>query len=126
PFKDLISIKEEISTDRINLNVNNFQRSYNLKSKDFSRFDLFNNEYYQLRYPRGTHALLSNKIQSPIPEFAVCVTNNNMAYAPKYILLDGQPVYISDLDGLPYSFQASTGTHQISFRFFNKKITLNN
>jgi hypothetical protein len=125
-FKDLLTIKQETSVDQINLNVNNFQRVYYLNAQNFARFDLYNNEYYQLRYPRGANALLSKKIQSPRPEFAVCVTNKHVAYTPKYILLDGQPVYISDLKGSPYSFQASAGTHQIAFRFFNKKITLNN
>ena len=125
-FKDLVTIQPETSADQINLNENNFQVQCNLTGKNFTRFDLYNNEYYQLRYPRGEKTILSKKIQSPLPEFAVCVTNNHIAYTPKYILLDGQPVYISDLDGFPYSFQANAGTHQITFRFFNKKITLNN
>ena len=65
------------------------------------------------------------KIQSPVAEFAISVTANHIAYTPKYILLDGAPVYISDLHGFPYSFQVPAGKHQISFRFADKKITLN-
>jgi len=125
-FKDLVVIKHEASVDQIRLNENHFQSQHSLTTKNFIRFDLYNNEYYQLRYPRGVNAKLSKNIQSPIPEFAICVTSNHVAYTPKYILLDGQPVYISDLGGSPYSFQANAGTHQITFRFFNKKIVLNN
>lgn len=125
-FKDLVSIQQEVSADQIALNINTFQRQYNLTTKDFARFDLYNNEYYQLRYPRGEKTILTKIIQSSVPEFAVSVTTNHIAYTPKYILLDGQPVYISDLGESPYSFQANSGTHQITFRFFNKKITLNN
>lgn len=124
-FKDRVQVRQETSIDQIVLNENNFQRVYYLNAGNFARFDLYNNEYYQLRYPRGT-ALLSKPIQSPVPEFAVCITNNHVAYTPKYILLDGQPIYISDLGAFLYSFQANAGTHQITFRFFDKKITLNN
>jgi hypothetical protein len=126
PFKDLVTIQEEASADQVMLYLPNVQIQSPLTSKNFSQFDLYNNEYYQLRYPRGTHTVLSKNIQSPIPEFAISVTNNHIAYTPKYILLDGQPVYISDLQVSPYSFQTKEGTHQITFRFFDKKITLNN
>ncbi len=124
--KDKIQISQESSTDQAYLNFFSFQNQCSLKSKDFKRFDLYHNEFYQLRYPTGEGSILSKKIQSPLPEFAISVTSNHIAYTPKYILLDGEPVYISDLQGGPYSFQAKTGTHQISFRFFDKKITLNN
>jgi hypothetical protein len=125
-FKDLVQINQETSLDKLLLSGPYLQLRYHLTARNFARFDLYNNEYYQLRYPVGGTIMLNKKIQSPVPEFAVCVTNNHIVYSPKYILLDGQPVYISDLDGSPYSFQANAGTHQVTFRFFNKKITLNN
>jgi len=124
-FRDAVSLSSENSTDQIQLNINQFYKSVPLSARSFTQFELYNNEYYQLRYPRGTHAVLSKPIQSPLPEFALSVTSHHTAYTPKYILLDGEPVYISDLDEYPYSFQASAGPHQLTFRFFNRKVVLN-
>jgi hypothetical protein len=124
-YKDLVDINQEPTTEQVNLAINSFQLQSYLNAKNFARFDLSNNEYYRLRYPQGDYSVLENKIQSPKPEFAISITTNHIAFTPKYILLDGQPVYISDLHVYPYSFQTTAGKHQIVFRFSNKKITLN-
>lgn len=124
-FKDKIQVNPEASIDQVSLYLPSYQAQFFLSPDNFNRFDLYHNEYYQLYYPKGDYGTLQKTIQSPHPEFAISVTSNHLAYTPKYILLDGQPVYISDLKGAPYSFQATAGKHQVTFRFFNKKITLN-
>ncbi|GBL34920.1 hypothetical protein EMGBS15_05150 [Filimonas sp.] len=69
-------------------------------------------------------AKINKDIQSKTPEFAVTVTHKNILYSPKYILLDGEPVYLCDLNNNAYSFPANSGMHTISFRYFNKLYTL--
>lgn len=125
-YKDLVEIKPETSIDNISLTPSNLNQSYLLKNQHFTKYNLHKNEYYELRYPKKEMARITKEIQSRIPEFAVTVTHKNIAYTPKYILLDGEPVYISDLNKTTYSFQAKAGQHQITIRYFDKRIVFRN
>ncbi len=123
-FKDLVDIKEQGSIDNISLSPASVSRNYIITTKHLATYDLQKNEYYELRYPRKQMAIIYKDIQSKTPEFAVTVTHKNILYSPKYILLDGEPVFICDLNNNAYSFPASTGMHTISFRYFDKLFIL--
>lgn len=125
-YKDLVSLSPIHSNDQVSLTDHSLRNSYLVSPGSFTRFDLLKNEYYQFRYPSGGMTILKKSIQSPLPEFALCATINRNSYTPKYILLDGAPVYISDLHAYPYSFQAEPGPHEITFRFADKKYTVKN
>jgi len=124
-YKDLIDIHEQGSIDNISLSIPTLLRSYIINKRHLATYQLQKNEYYELRYPRKQMAIISKDIQSNIPEFAVTVTHKNILYTPKYILLDGQPVYLCDLNSTAYSFQSNIGNHSISFRYFNKLYVVN-
>ena len=124
-YKDLIDIHEQGSIDNISLSTPSLFRNYIISKKHLAMYNLQKNDYYELRYPRKQMAIISKDIQSNIPEFAVAVTHKNILYSPKYILLDGQPVYLCDLNSTAYSFQSNIGNHSISFRYFNKLYVLN-
>ena len=67
------------------------------------------------------------KKQQAHPEFAVVLTVKDVFYTPRYILLDGQPIYISDINAADvYSFAATAGKHNITFRYFDKTYELKN
>lgn len=125
-YKDLVEIKPEPSIDNISLVQASLSQNYLLKNHHFAKYNLQKNEYYELRYPKKEMARITKEIQSRIPEFAVTVTHKNIVYTPKYILLDGEPVYISDLNKTTYSFQAKAGQHQIAIRYFDKQILFKN
>ncbi|HOZ51096.1 MAG TPA: carboxypeptidase regulatory-like domain-containing protein [Chitinophagaceae bacterium] len=121
-FKDLVEIKQETSNDHIVLEQPALTQNYILTTKHLAKYNLYKNEYYELRYPKNEMALLTRTIQSNIPEFSVAVTHKNMVYTPKYILVDGEPIYISDLNKSVYSFPIKSGVHDITIRYFDKKI----
>ncbi|MBK7764331.1 MAG: carboxypeptidase regulatory-like domain-containing protein [Bacteroidetes bacterium] len=124
-YRDLISIKQPDLLDNAYLTIPNLGHTYHIKSIHFTKFNLHKNEFYELRYPKKTMALIDKTNQSKIPEFSVFVTHKDRVYRPKYILLDGQPIYITDLQADIYSFQAKAGKHSITIRYFDKRIELN-
>lgn len=97
-----------------------------LRGHHFSRFDLYRNEMYSLIFPKkGVYSSKWSK-QALMPEFSVVVVMGENIYAPRYILLDGKPVYISDISKYrPYSFAASSGAHTIKFRVMDKTFEWN-
>ena len=102
-----------------NNTINSLQVS--LDSQHFKRFNLYKNEYYQHKYPKNELSEIHIKKQTQEPEFSIFVTHKHNMYAPKYILLDGQPVFIGDINqNKPYSIAASSGKHTIAFRYFDK------
>lgn len=120
-YQNRVEIKPLESKGMANLFTQSFNANHALKNVHFTRFNLFKNEYYPLRHPENEFSTLLIKKQFSNPEFAIFLTHQNNLMSPKYILVDGQPVYISDInkDEL-YSFALPTGKHRIAFRYFNK------
>lgn len=104
-----------------------FYGNFIVNNKHFKQFNLRRNEYYQLRFPEKEVSVLSVKKQMKWPEFAIYITHNFSMYAPKYIMVDSELVFISDINkGDVYSFTVKEGKHDISFRYFNRVYTLKN
>lgn len=120
-YQNRVEIKPLESKGVANLFTQSFNANHALKNEHFTRFNLRKNEYYQLRHPENELSTIRVKKQFSNPEFALFLTHQNNLMSPKYILVDGEPVYISDInkDEL-YSFALPTGKHRIAFRYFNK------
>ncbi|MBL7766084.1 MAG: carboxypeptidase regulatory-like domain-containing protein [Chitinophagaceae bacterium] len=124
-YMNKVQIKPETSYATANLSLNTLSIQYKLKNDHFRRFNLRKNEYYLLKYPEEDYAMVEVKKQQYNPELCIVVTNQHNMYSPKYVLLDGQPVYISDLNSqLAYSVLTTPGVHDISFRYFNRRYDL--
>lgn len=120
-YQNRVDIKPLESKGMANLFTQSFNANHALKNIHFTRFNLFKNEYYPLRHPENEFSTLLIKKQFSNPEFAIFLTHQNNLMSPKYILVDGQPVYISDINKDEiYSFALPTGKHRIAFRYFNK------
>lgn len=125
--KNKVSIEPIVSTDFVSIKADFVKTNYDLRNHHLSRFNLRKNEYYLLKYPLKELSEITIKKQQAKPEFALVLTHKNKMYAPKYILLDDEPVFISDLqENASYSFAAEEGKHQISFRYFDRLYTINN
>lgn len=96
-----------------------------LKPHHFVRYNLRKNEYYAIKYPIQDKEIISVKKQQATPEFVLLITHQSVTYKPKYILVDGEPIYISDINqNEGYSLAVSPGNHTVSFRYFNKLYTI--
>ena len=123
-YRDKLKSQQSSSLDYVSLSAIRPSNRHHLSSKHFTNFDLRKNEYYALRYPETAYALIKKSIQSAVPEVAVTITHKDQLLRPKYILIDKQPVYITDLQADVYSFPLSAGEHEITFRYFDKKIII--
>ena len=120
-YQNRVEIKPLESKGIANLFSQSFNANHLLKNVHFTRFNLRKNEYYQLRHPENEISTIPVKKQFSNPEFALFLTHQNNLISPKYILVDGQPVYISDVNKDEiYSFAIPAGKHRIAFRYFNK------
>ncbi len=121
PYRNQVKAEPVSSRDQVYLSAENVKTNALIKNHHITWFNLRKNEYYQLKYPIGGVAEIYFKKQQPQPEFMIAITQRNQIYTPKYILLDGQPVFISDLhENRLNSIAAEPGLHQISFRFADK------
>ncbi|MCC7030450.1 MAG: carboxypeptidase regulatory-like domain-containing protein [Chitinophagaceae bacterium] len=126
-YKNKVSIEALSSRDAVTLRADLVNSQYEIRNHHLSRFNLRKNEYYLLKYPLNEFSEISISKQQPKPEFAVVITHRNRMYTPKYILLDGEPVFISDLqENKPFSIAATAGKHNIAFRYFDKLFTFQN
>lgn len=126
-YKNKIITKPVLSRDYVQISALVASANYVLKNAHFARFNLRKNEYYQLKYPEHERTELKIKKQQAQPEFTLCITLKDILYSPKYILLDDQPIYISDINAnATYSFVGTEGKHKMSFRYFDKLYTWNN
>ncbi|HNB82294.1 MAG TPA: hypothetical protein PLP14_09370, partial [Chitinophagaceae bacterium] len=123
-YKDILDIQPVSFQPPPQLYISVADNRLPLKYWHFRQLRLRKNEYYALAYPERDYTVLSGTIQSAIPEFSVTMMHGNKLYRPKYIMLDNQPVYLTDLQKDVYSFPLSAGNHTISIRYFNKRIDL--
>ena len=124
-YRNLVSILPMNQRGVASLFNQSFTGSVLLQNNHFARFNIKKNEYYQLKYPEKEMTILEVKKQFKTPEFALYITHNRSMYSPKYILVDGQPVFISDVNKADlYSFAVSAGKHTIAFRYFDRLYTL--
>lgn len=125
-FRNETEINLVTTKNKFTLNTITIPESfYSLKASHFQRFELYKNEYYQLRYPRSGYTVLHFSKQQRNPELSIAIINQERMYSPKYILIDGHPVYISDInEDNVYSFRMLKGTHKIAFRYFDRLYTI--
>jgi protocatechuate 3,4-dioxygenase beta subunit len=126
-YKNKVSIGPLTGRDAVTLRADAVKSQYEIRNHHLSRFNLRKNEYYLLKYPLNELSEIAISKQQAKPEFSVVITHKNQLYTPKYILLDGEPVFISDLQqNKPYSIAATAGKHNIAFRYFDKLYTYQN
>lgn len=126
-YQNKIEINPIVSRDAAYLKSDVNTGTFHLNNTHLSRFNLRKNEYYALKYPLQEMTELTIKKQQAHPEFAIALTVKDVMYTPRYILLDGQPIYISDINATDvYSFASTAGKHSITFRYFDKTYELNN
>jgi protocatechuate 3,4-dioxygenase beta subunit len=126
-YQNKIEINPIVSRDIVYLKSEVNSGNYQLNNEHFKRFDLRKNEFYQLKYPLNELTEIRIKKQQSHPEYSIVLTVKDNLYTPRYILLDGQPVFVSDLDKMGISSFASTvGKHKLTFRYFDKTYELNN
>lgn len=125
-YRNLVSIETEKTVDNARFDGLDIKETYFLNTKHISKYNLLRNEYYRAKYPKGGFEIIEFSKQAPQPEFCVIVSNGAKSYMPKYVLLDGEPVFYSDLKKAVYSFRAPEGKHTIQFRYFDRKYTLDN
>ena len=126
-YQNKIEINPIVSRDIVYLKSDVNSGNYQLNNDHLKRFDLRKNEFYQLKYPLNELTEIRIKKQQSHPEYSIVLTVKDNLYTPRYILLDGQPVFVSDLDkrGIS-SFASSVGKHKLTFRYFDKTYELNN
>ncbi len=126
-YQNKIEINPIVSRDIVYLKSDVNSGNYQLNNDHLKRFDLLKNEFYQLKYPLNELTEIRIKKQQSHPEYSIVLTVKDNLYTPRYILLDGQPVFVSDLDkrGIS-SFASSVGKHKLTFRYFDKTYELNN
>jgi protocatechuate 3,4-dioxygenase beta subunit len=126
-YQNRIEINPIASRDVAYLKSDVNSGTYHLSNAHLARFNLRKNEYYAFKYPLNEMTEIAVKKQQAHPEFAVVLTVKDVFYTPRYILLDGQPIYISDINAADvYSFAATAGKHNITFRYFDKTYELKN
>lgn len=126
-YENRIRINPLASKGYATFNIPTLNANYELKNDHFIRFNLKKNEYYKFLYPDHEYELLTYSKQQQQPEFAIFIHHKQNLVAPKYILLDGKPVFLSDVNRRTvYSLAATSGKHEIAFRYFNRLYTLKN
>lgn len=126
-YQNRIEINPIVSRDAAYLKSDVNSGTYHLSNAHLARFNLRKNEYYAFKYPLNEMTEIAVKKQQAHPEFAVVLTVKDVFYTPRYILLDGQPIYVSDVNAADvYSFAATAGKHNITFRYFDKTYELKN
>ncbi len=125
-YRNLVSIETEKTIDNARFEGFDIQDTYFLNTKHISKYNLLRNEYYRAKYPKRGFEIIEFSKQDLQPEFCVIISNGTKSYMPKYVLLDGEPVFYSDLKKIVYSFRAPEGKHSIQFRYFDRKYTLEN
>ena len=126
-YQNKIEINPIVSRDAVYIKSEANAGNVQLKNDHLTRFNLRKNEYYLLKYPLNELTEIKIKKQQAHPEFALVLTVNHSMYTPRYILLDGQPIYISDIHATKiYSFATTPGKHTIKYRYFDKTVELKN
>lgn len=107
----------------------NFQTQgmHEITKRHIKTFDLYRNEYYQLRYPIKGMQVIKNAKQQPTPELAVFCTMSGQLYLPKYIELNDALLYLTNINNPnQYSYLVNPGKYNLKVRFAQQLIELSN
>lgn len=124
-YQNNVDIRSLPVTDNPSLYVSPVTQQHILKPQHFKQFNLYANEYYQLKYPAHELCTIPIKKQVAQPEFSLYITHQHQLYSPKYIKVDGQLIFMSDINAQEiYSWLVDSGYHDIEFRYYNALYTL--
>ncbi len=126
-YKNQIDIQPVKSTGTCTFSMPKISNKYTIRKKHIAQYHLLKNEYYKCKFPEQGYTVLKTKKQNETPEFSVAITHNYNTYMPKYILLDGNVVFITDLfKNQEYSFASNNLSHTLAFRYFSHLYTIKN
>lgn len=125
-YKNNIEINPVPSVHTAHCQEMPYAGNYTVKKVHIARFNLLNNEYYQIKFPKKGYTMVSMPKHKSKPEYCVIVTHGYQSYSPKYVKLNETLTYINDINNLnEYSLTANPGTYNLSFRYFDRIYTLN-
>jgi hypothetical protein len=93
---------------------------HSIKPKHIVRYNLYKNDYYKLLYPGQGIANVARIKQKPDAELMVSIVKDGQFFAPKYVKLNGNLMYITNLcNARQYSNIVDAGKYVLQVRAFD-------